>query len=531
MIDDNLNDLPDLHAFRLLQRIGRGGFADVYLARQEHLDMLVAIKLLHNRLDGEDKLDSFRQEARLIAQLEHPHIVRVLDFGIVEHTPYLVMNYASGGTLRQRVPRGSCVPLPQVVEYVSQVADALQCAHQHHVVHRDVKPENILFGRHGQLLLSDFGIAIMVQDPSSEGHHVAGTAAYMAPEQVQRRPEPASDQYALAVIAYEWLCGERPFQGSSTQTMLQHLSAPPPSFPPSLAIPQEVEHVIHKALAKEPTERFTSVLEFAQALRKASALPASAFVAVPDQYQQDQQIAHLETTVSDVNVAALTGALYLSPGEERPEHTAIFPLQREAFGRGGVLVTLVACVFPLLLLLPTLIGDGALYSYLNENQLPSLCLLAWLLLIGPVLGSRRAPLVVAFVYSLVLTPLLLQGRIPLFTALGTTLAQIVITAGAGAWQERKIAYQFLSSLLLTLVSMVASISLNSFIFRQPLYCPFISISISHPTSLTILPIAASLLAASLEWIVSTSMPSLRRLPLPQVKAQQHRSDIHDQRTQ
>ncbi|WP_201390640.1 serine/threonine-protein kinase [Ktedonobacter sp. SOSP1-85] len=528
MIDDNLKDLPDLHAFRLLQRIGRGGFADVYLARQEHLDMLVAIKLLHNRLDGEDKLESFRQEARLIAQLEHPHIVRVLDFGIVEQTPYLVMNYASGGTLRQRVPRGSCLPLPRVVEYVSQVADALQWAHRHHVVHRDVKPENILFGSHGQLLLSDFGIAIMVQDLSSEGHHVAGTAAYMAPEQVQRRPEPASDQYALAVMAYEWLCGERPFQGSSMQMMLQHLSVPPPSFPLSLAIPQEVERVIHQALAKEPIERFASVREFAQALRKASALPDSAFVAGPDQYQQDQQIVHLETTVSDVNVAALTGARYLSPGEEKPERTTIFPLQREAYGRGGVLVTLVACVFPLLLLLPTLIGNGALYSYLNENELPSLCLLAWLLLIGPVLGSRRAPLVVMLVYSLVLTPLLLQGRIPLFTALGTTLAQIVITAGAGAWQERKRAYQFLSSLLLTLVSMVASISLNSFIFQQPLYCPFISISISHPTSLTILPIVASLLAASLEWIVSICMPSSRRLSLPQVK---HRNDIHDQRTQ
>ncbi|GHO58421.1 hypothetical protein KSB_68960 [Ktedonobacter robiniae] len=492
--------------------------------------MLVAIKLLHNRLDGEDKLESFRQEARLIAQLEHPHIVRVLDFGIVEQTPYLVMNYASGGTLRQRVPRGSRLPLPQVVEYVSQVADALQWAHRHHVVHRDVKPENILFGSHGQLLLSDFGIAIMVQDLSSEGHHVAGTAAYMAPEQVQRRTEPASDQYALAVMAYEWLCGERPFQGSSMQMMLQHLSAPPPSFPLSFAIPREVERVIHKALAKEPTERFASVVEFAQALRKASALH-SAFVARPDQYQQDQQIAHLETTASDVNVAALTSALYLSPGEEKPERTTIFPLQREAFGSGGVLVTLVACVFPLLLLFPMLIGEGALYSYLNENELPSLCLLAWLLLIGPVLGSRRAPLVVALVYSLVLTPLLLQGRIPLFTALSTTLAQIVITAGAGAWQERKRAYQFLSSLLLTLVSMVASISLNSFIFQQPLYCPFISISISHPTSLTILPIVASLLAASLEWIVSICMPSSRRLSLPQVKAQQHRNDIHDQRTQ
>ncbi|GHO51054.1 hypothetical protein KSX_92170 [Ktedonospora formicarum] len=96
-MDKPLKDLPDLHTFHFVQHIGKGGFADVYLARHKHLDMLVAIKLLHSRLENQEALESFRQEARLVAQLEHPHIVRVLDFGMVEHTPYLVMNYASGG--------------------------------------------------------------------------------------------------------------------------------------------------------------------------------------------------------------------------------------------------------------------------------------------------------------------------------------------------------------------------------------------------------------------------------------------------
>ncbi|GHO51055.1 hypothetical protein KSX_92180 [Ktedonospora formicarum] len=418
-----------------------------------------------------------------------------------------------------------------MVEYVSQIADALHFAHLHHVVHRDVKPENILFGRHGELLLSDFGIAIMVRDLSPKGQHVAGTAAYMAPEQVQRQPVPASDQYALAVMAYEWLCGERPFRGSSAQVMLQHLTALPPAFPHILVLPSGVERVIHKALAKDPEARFASVLEFSQALRAASGLSVSTPVTISDITLPNQVDANLETTISDVDVAALQDVSMPSSSKNKLERIVLFPLRRGPFERRGTLIFLIASAFPLLLLLPTLIGNGALTSYMNENQLPSLSFLTWQLLIGPIVGSKRAPLVVAFVYMFVLVPLLVQGRVAIFAALGATLAQMIIAAGAGIWQERQKSYHFLSSLLLALVSIALSTLSHSFMFQQPLFCPFISISASQPASYTFIPILAVLLASSMEWIVFLCVPSLRRLPQSPETTQQPRRGIHDLRTQ
>jgi serine/threonine protein kinase len=152
-----------------------------------------------------------------VAQLKHMHIVLVLEFGIERATPFLVMDYAPKGTLRQAHPRGSALPLPLVVTYVKQIAAALQYAHDAKLIHRDVKPENILLGSYGEVLLSDFGIAVTAHHTSSlKTLDHAGTPPYMAPELIQGKPRPASDQYALGIVVYEWLCGERPFQGGSS---------------------------------------------------------------------------------------------------------------------------------------------------------------------------------------------------------------------------------------------------------------------------------------------------------------------------
>ena len=144
--------------YRLIRLLGRGGFAEVYLGEHIRLNTMAAIKVLQTQLEDTDA-NSFLIEAKTIAQLEHPHIIRILDFDIEEGIPFLVMSYAPNGTLRQRYPRGTRLPLPTVVSYIKQVADALQYAHDAKLIHRDIKPENMLLGKRDEVLLSDFGIA------------------------------------------------------------------------------------------------------------------------------------------------------------------------------------------------------------------------------------------------------------------------------------------------------------------------------------------------------------------------------------
>lgn len=257
--------------YRLEKLLGSGGFADVYLGKQVYLDSPAAIKLLRTNLT-QTEVEGFRQEARTLVHLIHPHIVRVLDFGLDGNTPFLVMDYAPNGTLRHRYPRGEKLPLATVVEYVKQIASALQYAHDEKIIHRDIKPENILLGRKYELLLSDFGIATVAHSTRTEfTQETIGTITYMAPEQIQAHPRPASDQYSLGVVVYEWLSGTPPFYGSFTETAAKHMLVPPPSLRekvPTLA--PEVEQVVLTALAKEPTQRFGSVRAFATALEQAS---------------------------------------------------------------------------------------------------------------------------------------------------------------------------------------------------------------------------------------------------------------------
>ncbi|MBE3562064.1 MAG: serine/threonine protein kinase [Ktedonobacteraceae bacterium] len=167
-----------LGQYRLIQSLGQGGFARVYLAEHLRLGTQVAIKVLASHITGEEVAQLFA-EARLIARLEHPHIVRLLDFDIEEGTPFFVMSYAPGGNLRRRYPRGSVLPPDLVLDYVRQIADALHYAHEERVIHRDIKPENLLLGRRNELLLSDFGIAVIAHSSRSLATgQVAGTVAW-----------------------------------------------------------------------------------------------------------------------------------------------------------------------------------------------------------------------------------------------------------------------------------------------------------------------------------------------------------------
>jgi predicted ATPase/DNA-binding CsgD family transcriptional regulator len=253
--------------YHLIQLLGRGNFAEVYLGQHLHLHTQAAIKILYRQLESHDA-EGFLNEARALAHLQHPHIIRVLDFGIEATTPFLVMDYAPGGNLRQHYPKGTLLPLDTIVTYVEQVAEALQYAHQEKLIHRDIKPENMLLGRHNEILLSDFGLAIMAQS-SRKPQDTAGTIAYMAPEQLRGKPRPASDQYALGVVVYEWVCGDCPFHGTLSDLYSQHLFVPPPSLHEKVpTIPLAVEQVVLKALAEDPQERFSSVQAFSRALEE-----------------------------------------------------------------------------------------------------------------------------------------------------------------------------------------------------------------------------------------------------------------------
>ena len=257
-------------SYRLIRLLGKGAFADVYLGQHVYLNTKAAIKVLHGLLTSES-MDSFLKEAQTIARLEHPHIVRVLEFNIENNIPYLVMYYAQNGSLRQRHPQGIPLPPTTFLPYVRQVAGALQFAHDNRLIHRDVKPQNMLLGSKNEVLLSDFGTALQAQSTISLVlQNRAGTPSYMAPEQFQGKPRPASDQYALGIVVYEWLTGDLPFQGTFTEVCSQQMYASPPS--PRKKVPSispAIEEVVLKALAKDPHQRFPSVQAFAEALEQA----------------------------------------------------------------------------------------------------------------------------------------------------------------------------------------------------------------------------------------------------------------------
>ena len=270
--------------YRLIRLLGEGSFAEVYLGEHVYLKRPAAIKVLRGQLVN-DGMEGFLTEARAIASLEHPHIVRVQDFGVEASTPFLVMSYAPNGTLRQRHSKSIPLPPTFILPYVKQVAAALQFAHDKKLIHRDIKPHNMLLGPNNEIWLSDFGVVVAAHTTGSlilEGQ--AGTLPYIAPEQILKMPRPASDQYALGIVVYEWLCGKRPFDELEGSIINHHLHTPPPALREQLStISPAVENVVLKALAKNPKERFDTVQAFAAALEQAcqlepSLLPALNFV-------------------------------------------------------------------------------------------------------------------------------------------------------------------------------------------------------------------------------------------------------------
>src|SRR3954468_11811813 len=249
--------------YELGEEIGRGGMADVFLAHDRLLDRRVAVKVLLPEFASDAiSVERFRREAQAAAGLNHPHIVAVYDWGEEDDTSFIVMEYVPGQTLRQIMQSyGSLGPM-DAARIAADIADALSFAHAHGVVHRDVKPGNVLVTPQGQVKVTDFGIArAETSEPLTKTGAVLGTATYFSPEQAQGFPlDGRSDVYALGVVLYEMLTGDAPFIASTPVSVaykhVRETPAPPSSIVPDL--PATMDHIVLTAMAKDVEQRYPS---------------------------------------------------------------------------------------------------------------------------------------------------------------------------------------------------------------------------------------------------------------------------------
>ena len=259
-----------LGPYHIGEQIGIGGMATVYKAFHAATNRDVAVKVLLEHLSQDAEIrPRFEQEAQVVAKLEHAHILPVYDYGRVDERLYLVMRYIKAGTLKERIAAGP-ISLTEVNHVLQQIGSALDYAHQAGVIHRDVKPSNVLLDAQGDCYLTDFGLAKIMESTvqfTATGVGI-GTPAYMSPEQGQgEKADARSDIYALGVMLYEMIAGEAPYQAETPMAVvLMHITAPLPPFKRTKPeVPKEVERVILKAMAKDRADRFQSVREMVDA--------------------------------------------------------------------------------------------------------------------------------------------------------------------------------------------------------------------------------------------------------------------------
>ncbi len=354
----------DLDEYRLVQLIGSGGMSAVYRAHQAELARDVAVKVLSSQLALDDAyLTRFNQEARIAASLEHAHIVPVYDFGTHNQMMYVVMRLLTGGTVLDKM-QGQPMNPHEVTTIVTAIAQALDYAHGRGIVHRDVKPGNIMFDAQGTAYLVDFGIAKATQQQDlglTAQNMVLGTPLYMPPEQWQgQTPVPATDQYALAVITYQMLTGVPAFVGSSPQNiMYQHLNdTPAPANQINPALSSAVSLVLARAMAKSPTDRYPVITNFANALSQALQQPAT-----PNTIQSQAP----ETVVHQQVPQQQPQPIYQSPPVQQATAPPQQPPQRASSSNatsviGGGMVGLI-------LLVVLVIGAGfAFTQFQNRNN-------------------------------------------------------------------------------------------------------------------------------------------------------------------
>ncbi|MBA2682848.1 MAG: serine/threonine protein kinase [Ktedonobacteraceae bacterium] len=285
-----------LGSYDLETLIAQGGSGRIYYARHWYLKTPAAIKVLHTSLGGKGQ-SRFYEEAQIAAAFKHPHIARVLDFGLERGMPFLVMEYAPHDTLGEYYLEGNSYEPVVILEHVRQICSGLQHIHNLGYIHRDVKPDNMLLGEKYRVLISDFGLSVSAS-PDSILTNVSrvGTVSHMAPEQIRGKVCQASDQYAVGVMMYEWLSGKPLFQGTPIDVACQHIDAQPK--PLHIHVPDiapAVEQVVLKALAKRPEDRFGSVQELSIAFEQA--------------YKESVEIHNLITVTTDVDTEPLSAVV------------------------------------------------------------------------------------------------------------------------------------------------------------------------------------------------------------------------------
>ena len=304
--------------YRLLARLGEGGMATVFRAEDTKLGRIVAVKVLHEHL-GRDAafLARFEAEARAAASLSHPNIVAVYDVGYDAGEHYIVMEFVEGPTLKELIAGSAPFPVRRAVDLTTQILAALELAHQRGIVHRDIKPQNVLVTADGRAKVADFGIArLQAATAQTQAGEVFGTPDYMAPERASgREAGAAADVYSVGVVLYEMLTGRLPFTGESAiEVALKHLQEPPP--PPSRlnpAVPPGLEEVVLQALAKDPAQRFASASAMRQALAQyeTRSSDTTGRLVVPSSWPATPVTAGAVTAAPAISQARRSGCGYL----------------------------------------------------------------------------------------------------------------------------------------------------------------------------------------------------------------------------
>ncbi len=266
--------------YRLEAKLGSGGMSTVYLARDETLDRSVAVKVMHREMsEQEDQLERFRQEARAVAKLSHPNVVSVIDAGEDGGYPYIVFEYVEGETLKQRIARVGALDTQDAIAYAIEVARGLSVAHARKLVHRDIKPQNVLIDSEGRAKLTDFGISRQLeQDGMTATGRVLGTTDYVSPEQAMgKQVDPRSDIYSLGVVLYEMLLGQVPFQADSqVGVAMKHVNEDLPDVQRRREdLSAAVALVVERATAKDPDQRYQQVGEMIDDLSTALEVEAA----------------------------------------------------------------------------------------------------------------------------------------------------------------------------------------------------------------------------------------------------------------
>jgi len=312
-VSDSLIDTLFDGRYRIQRKLGAGGMADVYLAEDQELGRRVAIKILNGRHANDAQfIERFRREAKNAAALNHPNIVSIYDRGEAEDTYYIAMEFLDGRTLKELIVGHGAAPVRVAIEYARQILSALRFAHRHGIVHRDIKPHNVLVDAEGRVKVTDFGIARAGTSQMTETGSIVGTAQYLSPEQARGgEVDQRSDLYSLGVVLYELLTGKTPFEGDTpVEVAMKHLSnAPKPPSELRKDIPPELDMVVLRALAKDPNDRYQSADEMEGDLdRVARGLPiAAATVDTATQVMRRPPATQVESTAATM-IAPVPGA-------------------------------------------------------------------------------------------------------------------------------------------------------------------------------------------------------------------------------